>query len=114
VFTGDTNLTVYYLPGTTGWGSTLGGCPAVQLASVTVQTAPAGLSFAVDGTNYSTEQTLDWVPGSGHTISATSTQDVLAAVQCLGTKQSDGGETALPEGVVLPQVQYIWTNWSDG
>jgi hypothetical protein len=27
VFTGDTNATVYYLPGTTGWGATFGGRP---------------------------------------------------------------------------------------
>ncbi len=29
VFTGDNDATVYYLPGTTGWGATFGGCPAV-------------------------------------------------------------------------------------
>jgi len=29
VFGGDNNLTVYYLPGTTGWGSTFSGRPAV-------------------------------------------------------------------------------------
>ena len=27
VFNGDNHAVVYYLPGTTGWGSTLGGCP---------------------------------------------------------------------------------------
>jgi hypothetical protein len=27
VFAGATNATVYYLPGTTGWGSTFGGRP---------------------------------------------------------------------------------------
>jgi hypothetical protein len=27
VFSGDTNATVYYLPGTTGWGSMFGGRP---------------------------------------------------------------------------------------
>ena len=27
MFSGATNVTVYYLPGTTGWGSTFGGCP---------------------------------------------------------------------------------------
>src|ERR1041385_8563229 len=29
VFTRDTSATVYYLPGTTGWGQTLGGLPTV-------------------------------------------------------------------------------------
>jgi hypothetical protein len=32
VFTGDDSATVYYLPGTTGWGPTLGGVPAVLWA----------------------------------------------------------------------------------
>ena len=27
VFSGDTQTTIYYLPGTTGWGTTFGGCP---------------------------------------------------------------------------------------
>jgi hypothetical protein len=30
-FSGDTNATVYYLPGTTGWGATFGGRPAKLL-----------------------------------------------------------------------------------
>ena len=30
VFSGDYNVTVYYLPGTTGWGSTFGGRPTAQ------------------------------------------------------------------------------------
>jgi hypothetical protein len=29
VFSGDTNATAYYLPGTTGWSPTFGGIPAV-------------------------------------------------------------------------------------
>jgi hypothetical protein len=29
VFDGDNNVTVYYLPGTTGWGMWFGGLPAV-------------------------------------------------------------------------------------
>jgi hypothetical protein len=35
-FSGDNNATVYYLPGTTGWGTTFGGLPAVPLAAPTV------------------------------------------------------------------------------
>ena len=30
VFSGDNNATVYYLPGTTGWGTTFGGCPTAS------------------------------------------------------------------------------------
>ena len=57
---------------------------------VTVQTNPAGLAFAVDGTTYSSTQTFSWASGSSHTIATTSPQN---------------GGTG---------VRYVWTNWSDG
>ena len=44
VFNGDTKATVYYLPGTSGWGTTFGGLPAI-LWNPQVQTA--GNSFGV-------------------------------------------------------------------
>ncbi len=40
-FASNSNATVYYLPGTSGWGSTLAGCPAVMLSSPTVTTPPS-------------------------------------------------------------------------
>jgi hypothetical protein len=58
--------------------------------SVKVQSNPSGRSFSVDGTTYATAQTFNWVPGSTHTIAATTTQ-------------SGGTGT-----------QYIWSSWSDG
>jgi sugar lactone lactonase YvrE len=42
--------------------------------SVTVGTTPSGLSFSVDGTAYTTAQTLTWSIGSSHTIATTSPQ----------------------------------------
>jgi hypothetical protein len=45
-----------------------------QLISVTVQTTPAGLSFTVDGTTYTSAQTFSWIPSSSHTIETTSPQ----------------------------------------
>jgi hypothetical protein len=57
---------------------------------VTVQTNPAGLSFSVDGTPYSSAQTFSWVPGSSHTIVTTSPQS---------------GGTG---------VRYVWSNWTGG
>jgi Divergent InlB B-repeat domain/Galactose oxidase, central domain/Kelch motif len=60
--------------------------PTVQ---VTVQTAPVGLAFTVDGTTYSSTQTFSWASGSSHTIAATSPQ---------------GGGTG---------IQYVWKTWSD-
>ena len=41
VFYSDSNVTVYYLPGTTGWGATFGGSPTVLWIQVpTIQTSP--------------------------------------------------------------------------
>ena len=57
---------------------------------VTVQTNPAGLSFTVDGTTYTSAQTFSWQPGSSHTIATTSPQS---------------GGTG---------VRYVWMNWSGG
>ena len=41
---------------------------------VTVGTTPAGLSFSVDGTTYTSTKTLTWTVGSSHTIATTSPQ----------------------------------------
>jgi Divergent InlB B-repeat domain len=57
---------------------------------VTVRTNPAGLSFSVDSTPYTTAQTFSWLPGSSHTIATTSPQS---------------GGTG---------VRYVWTSWSGG
>ena len=60
--------------------------PTVQ---VTVQTAPLGLAFTVDGTTYSSTQTFSWARGSSHTISTISPQN---------------GATG---------VRFVWSRWSD-
>ena len=57
---------------------------------VTVQTSPAGLTFSIDGTTYTSAQIFSWQPGSSHTIATTSPQD---------------GGTG---------VRYVWSNWSGG
>lgn len=57
---------------------------------VTVSANPAGRSFSVDGTTYTSNQTFNWTPGSSHTIATTSPQS---------------GTTG---------TQYVWSNWSDG
>ncbi len=58
--------------------------------NITVQTSLAGLSFTVDGTNYSAAQTFSWTPGSSHTIATTSPQSGAVG------------------------VRYVWSNWSGG
>ncbi len=59
--------------------------------SVTVQANPPGLSFAVDGTNYTSAQTFNWTPGSNHTIATTSPQSGSAGVQYAWSSWSDAG-----------------------
>jgi hypothetical protein len=52
VFYGDDNATVYYLPGTTGWGATFAGRPT-RLWNPLMQTSgvgPAGFGFNITGT----------------------------------------------------------------
>jgi hypothetical protein len=71
----DHTLTAVYVPPTT--------------VQITVQTNPAGRSFTVDGSTYTSAQTLTWTSGSSHTISTTS-------------PQSGGTGT-----------QYVWNGWSD-
>jgi hypothetical protein len=58
--------------------------------TVRVQSNPAGRSFSVDGMTYTTAQTLNWIPGSAHTIATTNPQSAEAS------------------------AQYIWSSWSDG
>jgi hypothetical protein len=60
------------------------------LNQITVQTSPAGRSFIVDGSAYTSAQTFNWTLGSPHTIAASSPQS--------------GGTGVL----------YAWNSWSDG
>ena len=47
---------------------------APSVRQVVVGTAPAGLAFIVDGTTYTSTQTLSWTIGSQHTLSTTAGQ----------------------------------------
>jgi hypothetical protein len=60
-----------------------------NLVSVTVASTPAGLALTVDGAACTSPCTVQWVPGSGHTIAA--------AAQAGGTG-----------------TQYLFASWSDG
>lgn len=62
-------------------------------ASSTINTSPAGLTFAVDGTNYTTTQTFSWLSGSSHTLSASANQ-TLAGTPYQWYSWSDGGALA--------------------
>jgi List-Bact-rpt repeat protein len=59
--------------------------------TISVKTNPAGRSFTVDGTTYTTAQRFTWVSGSNHTIATTSPQSGGTGVQYVWTKWSDHG-----------------------
>ena len=83
---------VYPHPLVNGVSSTPTPTPAptpIPTVQVTVQTAPIGVAFTVDGTTYSSTQTFSWASGSNHSIATTSLQ-------------SGGTGT-----------RYVWKTWSD-
>lgn len=61
--------------------------------SITITSSPATGSgyVTVDSTAYNTPQTFSWTPGSTHTLSASSTRDIVAG-----------------------QSRYAYSSWSDG
>ena len=83
----DGTVTTAGLAGPGGGASVV----TIQLGGlVTVTTSPSGLSFAVDGTRYTSAQTFPWTFASHHTASTTSPQPGAT-----GTK-------------------YVFNGWSDG
>ena len=64
----DSNYNSYFV------GSPVTGLPTTSTISVSVGTNPAGGSFTVDGTTYTTNQTFNWTSGSSHSIGTTSPQ----------------------------------------
>jgi hypothetical protein len=94
--TSSDTLTATYTPDTNSsatYNSATGSNTVTVTAAsfqVNVGTNPAGLSFSVDGTSYSTTQTLTWTVGAVHTI-ATITPQVLSGTQESFSAWSDGG-----------------------
>ena len=82
----------------TGWGSPNGQNLIDAVAGftfpVTVGTSPAGLSFSVDGTTYSSAQTFTWTIGSSHTIATANLQDLGSDSLFAFTSWSDGGTSS--------------------
>jgi len=58
---------------------------------VMVGTSPAGLSFSVDGTSYSSAQTFAWTIGVSHTLATITPQPAGAGIQNTFASWSDGG-----------------------
>jgi len=74
---------------------------------ITVNTSVAGLTFTVDGTDYTTPQTFQWDPGSNHTISTTSPQSGVAGTRYVWTSWSDSG--AISHSVTAPSTATTYT-----
>jgi uncharacterized repeat protein (TIGR03803 family) len=73
---------------------------------ITVGTSPAGLSFSVDGTTYTSTQTLSWTASSSHTIATTSPQ-TNGGTQNTFASWSDGG--AISQSVTAPSSAASYT-----
>ena len=110
--TGTDTLTVSYTPdsaGSTTYNSATGS-NTVSVTAATVQvsvgTTPAGLSFTVDGTSYTSTQTLTWNVGSSHTIATTSPQ-TASGTQNTFASWSDAG--AISHSVTAPSSAASYT-----
>src|SRR5262249_21699195 len=62
--------------------------------SYTVTTNPAGLGVIVDGTSFATSpQTVQWTPGSSHSISVASPQNATGTRYSFASWSDGGGQT---------------------
>ena len=109
---GTDTLSVSYTPdsaSSTTYNSATGS-NTVSVTAATVQvivgTSPAGLSFSVDGTSYSSAQTLSWTVGSSHTIATTSPQ-TSGGTQNTFASWSDEG--AISHSVTAPSSAASYT-----
>jgi hypothetical protein len=110
--TGADTLTVSYSPdaNSSSTYSSANGTSTVNVTAaavqITVGTTPSGLSFSVDGTVYTSTQTLSWTPGSSHTIATASPQISSGTRDTFGS-WSDGG--ALSHSVTAPSTATTYT-----
>jgi thermolysin len=84
-------LRAYNTGGNSGNSGTVTATTSAGTVQVTVQTNPAGRSFVVDSTTYSSAQTFTWVRGSSHTIATTSPQNGSSGVRFSWNNWSNGG-----------------------
>jgi hypothetical protein len=80
-YSGDT----FHLPSTGGFTETI-----IGTAQLTFRTSPAGLTYSLDNTTYTSQQTLTLATESTHTLSVNSLQ-TLGGVQNTFSSWSDGG-----------------------
>ena len=112
---GTNTLTATYAPDTASYytyNASAGSNSVVVSAAtmqVTVGTSPAGLSFSVDGTTYTSSQTLTWTIGSNHTIATNSPQPSGSGTQQAFASWSDGGAMSHPVTASSSTTSYTAT-----
>jgi hypothetical protein len=74
----------------TSSGAAANATPRPASVSITIDSSPSGRQITVDGVNKTAPQTVNWTPGSSHTI---------------GTSSPQSGGTG---------IQYVYSSWSDG
>jgi photosystem II stability/assembly factor-like uncharacterized protein len=80
--------------------------PLIASSSITINTCPPGLNFAVDGITYSTSQTFSWPPGSSHSISA-ATPQFSERTRYIFDYWSDGGNVS--HSIIIPSEPATYT-----
>ena len=109
---GTDTLSVSYTPGSTSssiYNSATGSntvTVTIATVQVTVSASPVGLSFSVDGTSYTSTQTLTWNVGSSHTLATISPQ-TAAGTQNTFASWSDRG--AISHSVTAPTSTTTYT-----
>jgi hypothetical protein len=110
--TGTDTLIVTYTPdaASSSTYNSSTGSSTVTVAAATVQatvgTTPAGLSFTVDGVNYTSTRVLSWTVGSSHTIATTSPQTSSGTQNKFASWSDDG---AISHAVTAPSSNANYT-----
>jgi hypothetical protein len=79
---------------------------APAYSEIHVTAFPAGRSFSVDGTTYSTPQTFSWLAGSSHEISVATPQGT-AGTRYVFAGWSDGG--TISHSIIVPENPTTYT-----
>lgn len=80
-----------------------------MLVNITITTSPAGRTFTVDGTSYSSRQTFAWVANSQHDIAVTAAQSGGTGTQYVFTSWSPGGSSNADITYTVPTTNQTMT-----
>jgi hypothetical protein len=74
-----------------GLGGASPDCGSSSQVQVTIGTSPAGATFSVDGTSYTSTQSFTWTVGDTHTLAVSSPQTTSSGTEYSFSSWSDGG-----------------------